>query len=57
MVLKEYGVVGKLLRSIQALYNGGMACVKVGQSKSEVFHVCKGVRQAAPYPLGYLMCS
>ena len=32
----------KLLRTI---YNRGMACVKVGQSKSEVFHVHKGARQ------------
>ena len=32
-VLEEYGVEGKLLRAIQALYNGSMACVKVGQSK------------------------
>ena len=45
MVLEEYGVEGKLLRAIQALCDGGMACVKVGQSKPEMFHVHKGVRQ------------
>ena len=45
MVLEEYGVEGKLFRAIQALYDRGMACVKVGQRKSEMFHVCKGVRQ------------
>ena len=45
MVLEEYGVEGKLLWAIQALHDGGMACVKVGQSKLEMFHVCKGVRQ------------
>ena len=45
MVLEEYGVEGKLLRAIQALYDRGMARVKVGQSKSEMFHVHKGVRQ------------
>ena len=49
MVLEEYGVEGKLLRAIQALYNGGMACVKVGQSKSKMFHVCKGVRQGCAF--------
>ena len=29
MVLEEYGVEGKLLRAIQALYDRYMACVKV----------------------------
>ena len=43
--LEEYGVQGKLLRAIQALYEGGKACVKVGQSKTEMFDVQKGVRQ------------
>ena len=33
MVLEEYGVEGKLLRVIQAPYDGGMACMKVGHSK------------------------
>ena len=42
MALEEYGVERKLLRAIEALYDGGMAFVKVGQSKSEMFHVCKG---------------
>ena len=44
---------GKAARAIQALYDGGMACMKVGQSKSEMispnksemFHVHKCVRQ------------
>ena len=44
-VLEEYEVKGKLLRAIQALYDGGMACVKVGECRSEMFNVCKGVRQ------------
>ena len=44
-VLEEYEVKGRLLRAIQALYDGGMACVKVGACKSEMFNVCKGVRQ------------
>ena len=47
MVLERYGVEGKLLRAIQAQYDGGMACVKVGQSESETFHVCKGVKQVS----------
>ena len=34
-----------MLRAIQAQYDRGMTCVKVGQSKSEMFHVHKGVRQ------------
>ena len=37
----EYGVHGKLLRAIQALYEGGKACVKVGQSETEMFDVQK----------------
>ena len=47
--LKEYEVKGKLLRPIQALYDGGMACVKVGQSELEIFNVCKGVRQGCTF--------
>ena len=33
MVLEEYVVEGKLLRAIQALYDGGMARVKVAWSE------------------------
>ena len=33
------------------IYDGGMACVKVGQSKSEMFHVRKGVRQGCTLSL------
>ena len=33
MVLEEYGVEGKLRRAIQALYDRGMACVKVAWSE------------------------
>ena len=36
--LEEYGVEGKLLRAIQALYEGSKAYVKVGQSKREMFN-------------------
>ena len=36
---------GIAARAIQALYDGGMARVKIGQSKSEMFNVRKGVRQ------------
>ena len=44
-VLEEYEVKGRLLRAIQALYGGGMACVKAGGCKLEMLNVCKGVRQ------------
>ena len=44
-ILAEYGVRGKLLRSIKALYEGGRARVKVEEMKSQWFRVNKGVRQ------------
>ena len=44
-VLDEYGVKGKLLRAIQALYEDGKARVKVGGLESELFVVHRGVRQ------------
>ena len=44
-VLDEYGVKGKLLGAIQALYVDGKARVKVGRMESELFDVCRGVRQ------------
>ena len=44
-VLDEYGVKGKLLRAIQALYVDGRARVKVGRMESELFSVYRGVRQ------------
>ena len=43
--LGEYVVQGELRRAIQTLYEGGKACVKVGQSETEMFDVQKGVRQ------------
>ena len=45
-VLEEYEVKGKLLKAIQALYDGSMSCVKIDDCKMEMFNVCKGVRQA-----------
>ena len=44
-VLDEYGVKGKLLRAVQALYVDGRSRVKVGRMESELFGVCRGVRQ------------
>ena len=45
-VLDEYGVKGKLLRAIQALYVDGEARVKVGGLESELFGVHRRVRQS-----------
>ena len=45
VVLNKYGIKGKLLRTIQALYVGCKACVKVGGLTSEEFELCRGVRQ------------
>ena len=44
-MLDEYGVKGKLLRAVQALYVNGRARVKVGRMESELFGVFRGVRQ------------
>ena len=45
VVLDKYGIKGKLLRAIQALYVGSKACVKVGGLTSQEFEVGRGVRQ------------
>jgi len=44
-VLDEYGVKGKLLRAIQALYEEDKARVKVGGVESELFGVHRRLRQ------------
>jgi len=44
-VLEEYGVRGRLLRAVEALYEDGKASVRVGGRESEWFGVHKGVRQ------------
>ena len=48
-MLDEYGVKGKLLRAIQALYVDGKARVKVGGVESELFGVHRGVRQGCTF--------
>ena len=44
-VLDEYGVNGKLMKAIQALYTGSQACVRVGGRLSGWFSISQGVRQ------------
>ena len=46
----EYGVKGKLLRAIQALYVDGRVRVKVGGMESELFGVSRGVSKTGLYP-------
>ena len=56
-VLDEYGVKGKLLRAVQALYVDGRARVKVGRMESKLFGVCRGARQGCTLSLyGLLIC-
>uniref|UniRef100_A0AAV2LL43 Reverse transcriptase domain-containing protein n=1 Tax=Knipowitschia caucasica TaxID=637954 RepID=A0AAV2LL43_KNICA len=43
-VLREYGVGGPLLRAIRSLYD----CVRIAGSKSDLFPVNVGLRQACP---------
>ena len=42
---------GRAARAIQAPYNEGIACVKVGQSKLEMFQRCK----AGLHPISVVM--
>ena len=44
-MLDEYGVKGKVLRTVQALYMDGRARVKVGRMELELVGVCRGVTQ------------
>ena len=44
-VLDEYGVKGELLQAVQAMYVDGRTRSKVGRMASELFVVCRGVRQ------------
>lgn len=44
-VLKEYGIHGQLLSSIQSLYNNCKSCVRINGNKSDYFQVQVGLRQ------------
>ena len=44
-MLNEYGVKGRLMKVIQALYAGSEACVRVGERMSGWFPISQGVRQ------------
>ena len=43
--LREYGVRGSLLRTIQSLYSQSESCVRILGSKSDLFQVGVGLRQ------------
>jgi Reverse transcriptase (RNA-dependent DNA polymerase)/Endonuclease-reverse transcriptase len=44
-VLDEYGVKGRLLGAVKAMYEGSKACVRMNGGLSEWFEVSRGVRQ------------
>ena len=44
-VLKDYGVDGSLLRTMQAMYENNQACVLVDGKMSEWFRIDKGLKQ------------
>ena len=46
--LREYGIEGRLLGSIEALYKESKACVRVEGELSEEFSVKQGLRQGCP---------
>ena len=48
VVLKGYGVRGKLLGSIKALYKESKACVRVEGEVTEEFMIEQGLRQGCP---------
>ena len=57
-ILFDYGIRGRLLRSIKALYEGGMAREKVEGMESKWFGVRKGVREGctlSPWLLTFLL--
>ena len=46
--LATYGVSGRLLRAVNALYNNSKAWVRVEDELKECFEVRQGVRQRCP---------
>ena len=46
MMLRVYGVGGKLMKAVQSFYVDSRACVRVGNDVSEWFPVNVGLRQA-----------
>ena len=46
--LRENGIVGRLLGSIEALHKESKACVRVEGELSEEFSVQQGLRQGCP---------
>ena len=46
LMLRVYGVGGKLLKAVQSFYVDTRACVRVGNDVSEWFPVNVGLRQA-----------
>ena len=46
--LREYGIGGRLLGSIKALYEESKACVRVEGKLTEEFGVKEGLRQRVP---------
>ena len=47
LMLRVYGVGGKLLKAVQSFYVDSRACVRVGNDVSEWFAVNVGLRQGS----------
>ena len=47
-LLREYGVPELLLRAIWYLYNKSKSCVRIPDTKSDLFTLCVGLRQGCP---------
>uniref|UniRef100_A0AAY5KR82 Reverse transcriptase domain-containing protein n=1 Tax=Esox lucius TaxID=8010 RepID=A0AAY5KR82_ESOLU len=47
-VLREYGVLGPLLRAVRSLYDRSRSLVRIAGSKSDLFPVHVGLRQGCP---------
>ena len=57
LLIKLYGIGGRLLLGVKSLYVGSKACVRVGNEVSEWFPVRVGLRQGCVMSLWLLICK
>ena len=53
VVVKDYGVRGRLLAAVQSFYEERWARVRAAGKESSPFQVWKGVRQGCPVPMAF----
>ena len=57
LLIKLYGIGGRLLLGVKSLYVGSKACVRVGNEVSEWFPVRVGLRQGCVMSPWLLICK